>query len=107
MAAAMQKNITLENMSTCLKTMEYAVRGPLVIRAAEIEKEIQEVFTSFSFKRPSNNYMPFMSGLLTDLLLMNYRPKLTAYEVVYNEPILCFLTMNFRYVNEKVKLHGY
>ncbi|CAG0893698.1 unnamed protein product [Darwinula stevensoni] len=42
MSAAMQKNITLENMSLCLKTMEYAVRGPLVIRAGEIEKEIQQ-----------------------------------------------------------------
>lgn len=33
--------ITLENMNPCVKEMEYAVRGPLVIRAVEIEKEIQ------------------------------------------------------------------
>merc|ERR1712088_913972 len=33
--------ITLENMNPCVKEMEYAVRGPLVIRATEIEKEIQ------------------------------------------------------------------
>ena len=35
--------ITLENMNPCVKKMEYAVRGPLVIRATEIEKEIQNV----------------------------------------------------------------
>jgi len=28
-------------MNPCVKKMEYAVRGPLVIRANEIEKEIQ------------------------------------------------------------------
>lgn len=33
--------ITLENMNPCVKEMEYAVRGPLVIRAVEIEKEIE------------------------------------------------------------------
>ena len=30
-------------MNPCIKTMEYAVRGPLVIRATEIEKELQNV----------------------------------------------------------------
>ena len=35
--------ITLENMNPCVKKMEYAVRGPLVIRATEIEKEIENV----------------------------------------------------------------
>ena len=35
--------ITLENMNPCVKEMEYAVRGPLVIRAVEIEKEIERV----------------------------------------------------------------
>jgi alanine transaminase len=35
--------ITIENMNPCLKRMEYAVRGPIVMRALEIEKELQEV----------------------------------------------------------------
>ncbi|CAG0926068.1 unnamed protein product, partial [Notodromas monacha] len=35
------KVLTLDNMNPCIKTMEYAVRGPLVIRAVEIEKELQ------------------------------------------------------------------
>jgi len=34
--------VTLENMNPCIKKMEYAVRGPLVIRATAIEKEIQD-----------------------------------------------------------------
>ncbi len=35
--------VTMENMNPALKKMEYAVRGPLVIRATEIEKEIEKV----------------------------------------------------------------
>ncbi|XP_069686059.1 alanine aminotransferase 1 isoform X2 [Periplaneta americana] len=34
--------LTLDNMNPCIKRMEYAVRGPLVIRASEIEKELQQ-----------------------------------------------------------------
>ena len=32
--------VTLENMNPCIKKMEYAVRGPLVIRATAIEKVV-------------------------------------------------------------------
>ena len=35
-----QHNLVLENMNPCIKKMEYAVRGPLVIRATQIEKVI-------------------------------------------------------------------
>src|SRR2546425_1234616 len=35
-------NITLDNMNPNVKGMEYAVRGPLVIRAGQIEREIRE-----------------------------------------------------------------
>jgi hypothetical protein len=35
--------LTLDSMNPAIKVMEYAVRGPLVIRAAEIEKELQAV----------------------------------------------------------------
>ena len=42
-AQNMGPTITLDNMNPCVKQMEYAVRGPLVIRATEIEKEIQRV----------------------------------------------------------------
>lgn len=33
--------LQLDNMNPCIKKMQYAVRGPLVIRATEIEKELQ------------------------------------------------------------------
>ncbi|XP_044755931.1 alanine aminotransferase 1-like [Coccinella septempunctata] len=36
------KNLTLDTLNPCVKVMEYAVRGPLVIRAGEIEKELEK-----------------------------------------------------------------
>ena len=35
--------ITIDNMNPDVKKLEYAVRGPLVIRATAIEKELAEV----------------------------------------------------------------
>jgi len=40
-STAVQSNLVLDNMNPCIKKMEYAVRGPLVIRATAIEKEIE------------------------------------------------------------------
>merc|ERR1712106_297435 len=40
--SSMAPTVDLENMNPCIKKMEYAVRGPLVIRANAIEKELQE-----------------------------------------------------------------
>jgi len=37
---SMEPSLKLENMNPCIKNMQYAVRGPLVIRATEIEKEL-------------------------------------------------------------------
>lgn len=37
------KAITMENINPNIVKLEYAVRGPLVIRAAEIEKELEKV----------------------------------------------------------------
>ncbi|KAM3958558.1 alanine aminotransferase 1 [Aphomia sociella] len=36
------KSLTIENINPNILKLEYAVRGPLVIRAAEIEKELQK-----------------------------------------------------------------
>lgn len=41
-AAAFPKCLTLDNMNPAIKVMEYAVRGPLVIRASELEKELEQ-----------------------------------------------------------------
>lgn len=43
MATQPQPTLTLDNLNPNVKVMEYAVRGPLVIRAAEIEKELEKV----------------------------------------------------------------
>ena len=43
MESAAMPSITLDNMNPAIKRMEYAVRGPLVIRATAIEKELEKV----------------------------------------------------------------
>lgn len=43
MASQPAPTLTLENMNPNVKVMEYAVRGPLLIRAGEIEKELEKV----------------------------------------------------------------
>merc|ERR1719431_2544373 len=40
LAMAPTATLQLDNMNPCIKKMQYAVRGPLVIRATEIEKEL-------------------------------------------------------------------
>lgn len=40
---AENKAVTMENINPNILRLEYAVRGPLVIRAAEIEKELEKV----------------------------------------------------------------
>lgn len=37
------KVLTLDNMNPNVRRVEYAVRGPLVQRAVQIEKELKEV----------------------------------------------------------------
>lgn len=38
-----QKVLNLDNMNPNVRIMEYAVRGPLLIRATEIENELKKV----------------------------------------------------------------
>lgn len=40
------KVLTLDSMNPNVKRVEYAVRGPIVQRAVQIEKELREVGTS-------------------------------------------------------------
>lgn len=49
------KCLTMDDMNPNVKVMEYAVRGPLVIRALEIEKELKQVCYSANLKNLSNN----------------------------------------------------
>ena len=43
MAPNQEFQVTVENMNPCVKRMEYAVRGPLVLRATELELEMKQV----------------------------------------------------------------
>lgn len=43
MSTSKDKLLTMDNINEHIIKMEYAVRGPLVIRAGEIEKELSEV----------------------------------------------------------------
>lgn len=43
MATAADRCLTIDDINPHVKIMEYAVRGPLVIRASEIEKELEQV----------------------------------------------------------------
>ena len=38
--------LNMDDMNPNIKVMEYAVRGPLVIRAAELEKELEKVINA-------------------------------------------------------------
>ncbi|XP_057664641.1 alanine aminotransferase 1 [Diorhabda carinulata] len=40
--ATYQPTLNIDNLNPCIKVMEYAVRGPLVTRAGEIEKELEK-----------------------------------------------------------------
>ena len=42
-APSRTKVLTMDSLNPHIKTMQYAVRGPIVLRAAEIEKELEKV----------------------------------------------------------------
>lgn len=44
-----QKVLNLDNMNPNIRIMEYAVRGPLLIRATEIENELKKVLVFILF----------------------------------------------------------
>lgn len=44
-----EKGVTVDNVNKNLLKVDYAVRGPIVHRAVEIERELEKVLTYFSF----------------------------------------------------------
>lgn len=46
----------MENINPNVKIMEYAVRGPLVIRATQIEKELEKVITYWFYDFDSSYF---------------------------------------------------
>lgn len=43
-SSEMSRTLTMKTLNPRVIEVEYAVRGPIVIRAAEIEKEIKSVY---------------------------------------------------------------
>jgi hypothetical protein len=43
-----ERFLTIDNISPAVKNVEYAVRGQIVIRAGEIEKELERVKIDFN-----------------------------------------------------------
>ena len=56
--------LKIDNMNPAVKKMEYAVRGPLVIRANEIEKEIEQVRNTYKRtpKKGTYIYVPVLES---------------------------------------------
>lgn len=50
--ASREKILTLESMNPLVKALEYAVRGPIVLKAGEIEKELRKVRQSWAGRPP-------------------------------------------------------
>lgn len=50
------KVLSLDNINPHVKKMEYAVRGPIVIRAGEIEQELKKVI--WTLKRARSEFCP-------------------------------------------------
>lgn len=53
MVLSNKKVLTYDTINPNVKTMEYAVRGPIVIRAVEIEKELAQVILNL-LRNPFN-----------------------------------------------------
>ena len=58
------KVLTMETLNPNIKTMEYAVRGPIVTRAAEIEKELEQVGWDRLKLKLVFDYMTFYKTML-------------------------------------------
>ena len=65
---AWEPTMNINNINPCIKTMEYAVRGPLVIRATEIEKEIEQVriLIKFLCLRLAHSHVIVKSDVITE-----------------------------------------
>lgn len=61
--------LNLDDLNPNIKIMEYAVRGPLVIRAGELEKELEKVFQLFFFK--TNNRIKLIARSLVIIIAVS------------------------------------
>lgn len=85
-----KKCLTMDNMNPNIKVMEYAVRGPLVIRAAEIERELKEVqnrifpIVKYELKIFSDVGSTCVRKLLAHLFILHRYERLNLLSSQYN-----------------------
>lgn len=53
-----EKVLTLDTMNACVKRLEYAVRGPIVQRALELEQELRQVWPWTHHSPPDSTKQP-------------------------------------------------
>lgn len=53
-----EKVLTLDTMNACVKRVEYAVRGPIVLRALELEQELSQVWPRAHHSPPGSTQQP-------------------------------------------------
>ena len=56
-SSEMSRTLTMKTLNPRVIEVEYAVRGPIVIRAGEIEKEIKSVFQCTRFRLSLDHFL--------------------------------------------------
>lgn len=90
-----RKILTMENLNPRVIEVEYAVRGPIVIRAAEIEKEIQSVESNIVVENEEMTQCSFRSYIS--------RANINTHLIVLFERILAIVMQ----VAIKFRLHTF
>lgn len=103
-----QKVLSVDNMNPYVKNMEYAVRGPIVIRAGEIEEELKKVhgykyLMQFDVKLQNIHslqlYGSFDFNLIYFTLCMSNEPITSLYilsPIVQNPVLTAFIQICIR-----------
>lgn len=86
------KAVTMDNINPNMVKLEYAVRGPLVIRATEIEKELEKVII-------------FLVYILHTTFYYTYYVKQNLYESVYSNIAKLYINLFiFKYKNKHLTI---
>ncbi|OWK04336.1 GPT [Cervus elaphus hippelaphus] len=81
-----EKVLTLDSMNPCVRRVEYAVRGPIVQRALELEQELRQVLLDVAVSPPAPSdpsFVQFQAERRAVLAELAAKAKLT--EQVFNE----------------------
>lgn len=81
-----KKILTMENLNSRVIAVEYAVRGPIVIRATEIEDEIKSVENIFVDESMTQQFLISFWGCV-------FRANITIHLIVLFEQILVIVML--------------